>query len=204
MLGKTGEFPDGMIRQDDEGSIAVAISDADSQGNIYIDFGTPVVWVAMPREQARALGRKLIEKAAEPEKRSDKPILCIDFDGVIHSYDRGWQDGAIYGDCVPGFWEWSEKASKLFELVIYSSRSKTEAGQSAMMTWLVEQRKKWRAAGGKSDDGVISFKFADEKPPAFLTIDDRAIQFGGDWSALDPETLRSFKPWMMTKPGMRE
>lgn len=125
-----------------------------------------------------------------------KPILCIDFDGVIHSYERGWQDGVIYGSVTYGFFEWAEAAAQHFKLVIYSSRSKSDDGVLAMSTWLAEQRRLWRAQGGMHTvDDELSFEFAREKPPAFLTIDDRAVQFRGDWSSLAPTSLRAFRPW---------
>jgi hypothetical protein len=146
------------------------------------------------------------------------PILCLDFDGVIHDYKNGWKDGVIYGELTPGFLDWAHQAGKLFDLVIYSSRSKTAAGVIAMSDWL---RDKARAEGWQStrepfmrltesDDSepilcllhakradVLVFKFAHEKPPAFLTIDDRCQPFGGSWDDkhLDPQLLRQFKPW---------
>lgn len=115
-----------------------------------------------------------------------KPILCIDFDGVIHSYERGWQDGEIYGTVVPGFLKWAEQAQKLFKLVIYSSRSGAPAGRAAMGRWLEGQG--W-------DGEAIELHMAAEKPPAFLTIDDRCLKFEGRWDWLDPEHLLEFKPW---------
>jgi hypothetical protein len=125
-----------------------------------------------------------------------KPILCLDFDGVIHAYTKGWQNGVIYDNVTPGFFEWAEKAAQHFKLVIYSSRSSTEEGIHSMMAWLYEQRKRWRQAGGMHETNEpLSFEFADKKPPAFLTIDDRAITFGGRWDMLEPEALLKFEPW---------
>lgn len=125
-----------------------------------------------------------------------KPILCLDFDGVIHSYDSGWQSGEIYGTVTPGFWEWAEKAARYFQLVIYSSRSKTDDGVIAMSMWMHNERKKWREAGGVSvHDEPLTYEFAHEKPPAFLTIDDRGLTFNGKWEDFDPQSLLAFKPW---------
>lgn len=128
-----------------------------------------------------------------------QPTLCIDFDGVIHSYERGWQGGVIYGEIVPGFFEWVERVRHQFKLVIYSSRSKDNAGITAMGLWLHDQRNKWIKSGGQRDPvEPLEFEFAHEKPSAWLTIDDRAICFRGNWSdpALSPEAMRAFKPWM--------
>jgi hypothetical protein len=123
-------------------------------------------------------------------------ILCIDFDGVIHAYSKGWQDGTIYDDVVPGFFDWAVEAKKVFRLVIYSSRSATSEGIDAMIQWLEIQL----ARRGPDGLSITDFEFASEKPPAWLTIDDRAICFKGDWTdpALSRHALLAFKPWMST------
>lgn len=123
------------------------------------------------------------------------PILCIDFDGVIHDYKEGWKGGVIYGNLTPGFLAWALEARNSFKLVVYSSRSKTPEGIEAMQGWLRSQLAE-RLMPNEIDDLISSLEFANVKPPAWLTIDDRAIQFRGDWSELSPAFLLAFKPWM--------
>lgn len=126
-----------------------------------------------------------------------KPILCIDFDGVIHSYHLGWQDGAIYGTATDGFFAWALKAQERFKLTVYSSRSKTAEGVKAMQLWMARQWGEWLKGrtfpDGKMPD--LEIDFAHEKPPAFLTIDDRAMQFRGDWADMNPEILLAYEVW---------
>ena len=129
---------------------------------------------------------------------SFKPTICVDFDGVIHSYERGWQDGEIYGEVVPGFFEWVERVRDRVKIVVYSSRSKSDDGVIAMSHWLHLKRNAWIAAGGKrNEEEPLAFEFAHEKPAAWLTIDDRAIQFTGAWEApeLTPDGMLAFRPW---------
>ena len=131
-----------------------------------------------------------------------KPTICVDFDGVIHSYEKGWQDGTIYGEVVPGFFEWVERFRGRFKLVIYSSRSKDDTDVTAMGLWLHEKRNAWIKGGGQRDPvETLTIEFAHEKPAAWLTIDDRAIRFMGDWSApeLTADAMRAFKPWNAMK-----
>lgn len=127
-----------------------------------------------------------------------EPTICIDFDGVIHSCERGWQNGVIYGEVVHGFFEWVERVRHSFKLVIYSSRSKTDEGVATMALWLHSKRNDWIRSGGLRDPvEPLTFEFAHEKPAAWLTIDDRAICFKGDWCdpAFSADAMRAFRPW---------
>jgi hypothetical protein len=127
-----------------------------------------------------------------------RPTICVDFDGVIHDYMRGWQDGKIYGDVTRGFFEWVERVRDHVKLVIYSSRSKDDNGTILMSMWLHEQRNKWIAAGGqRNETEPLEIEFAHEKPAAWLTIDDRCVRFDGSWDnpLLTAAAMLAFKPW---------
>jgi hypothetical protein len=141
---------------------------------------------------------------SNPYRRTmPKPILCLDFDGVIHSYTSGWQGACVISDpYVPGFFSWAIKAVQHFKLVVYSSRSKEPGAIKAMQEWLGTQTINAVLAGEVSNgfEWPILFdnlEFTHEKPKAFLTIDDRAVCFQGDWDSwrYDPEHLIHFKPW---------
>ncbi len=51
--GPTGEFPDGKINFDDEGEIVIACGSY--EGNVVIEFGSPIKWIVMSPDQAREL-----------------------------------------------------------------------------------------------------------------------------------------------------
>lgn len=112
-----------------------------------------------------------------------KKTICVDFDGVIHWYRKGWQGGEIYDEPVPGAIEWLNKlmSKEYFEVAIYSSRSKDKELLIKMKDWL-------------KDHGAGSLlSFPTQKPAAWLTIDDRAICFEGEFPSV--ESINNFKPW---------
>lgn len=132
-----------------------------------------------------------------------KPILCVDFDGVIHSYTSGWKGATVIPDPpVPGALRWLWKATEWFDVQVYSSRSKDFEALKAMSAWFLDQST--AEFGHDHPMACIThtptgptypITFAHEKPAAFLTIDDRAICFEGDWNEFDPAELLDFKPW---------
>lgn len=114
-----------------------------------------------------------------------KPTLCLDFDGVCHSYTSGWQGPATISDSpVEGLREFLESALEQFSIAIYSSRSHQSGGIPAMIDWFVRMG---------MEDIVEELYFPDHKPSAHVTIDDRAVTFTGKWPSID--FLVYFRPW---------
>lgn len=113
----------------------------------------------------------------------DKPILSLDFDGVLHSYKSGWQGFDVIPDPpVEGAVAFVNEAVKHFHVAVYSSRSSRQEGRIAMVKWLREN-------GFPAQE----LTYPAVKPPAFLTIDDRCMCFSGLFP--DPSELLAFEPW---------
>ena len=155
-----------------------------------------------------------------------KPILCLDFDGVIHSYASGWKGAAVIPDPpVPGALEFIVGALAKFDVAVLSSRSHQWGGRGAMKNWLRDHltyqggcdpqggtfdyeipawwseyvygqssMEPWTHEVCNAANRVIrAIRWPVFKPPAMITIDDRAQTFTGAWTTLD--ALAAFKPW---------
>lgn len=129
-------------------------------------------------------------------------ILCLDFDGVLHSYTSGWKGiDQIPDPPVTGAMEAlvSYLLDDRLEVHVYSSRSREAKGIDAMRKWIAHHLSvHYRDAmlmrsTDYSDQLMARLHFATEKPPAHLTIDDRAMAFTGTFpSSVD---VRHFVPW---------
>jgi hypothetical protein len=123
-----------------------------------------------------------------------RKVVCLDFDGVLHSYTSGWLGPDVVADGpVPGamqalmaYW----KAG--FKIAVFSSRSAQFGGiaamKSALRNWAIDS-----FATGEAEDLLGDIDYPTTKPPAWLTIDDRAFAFQGTFP--DPEFIEAFQPW---------
>lgn len=117
-----------------------------------------------------------------------KPILCLDFDGVIHSYSSGWKGADVIPDPpVAGAMDFIRRALKHFRVAIFSSRSNQPGGLNAMKDYIAVNSEMG------FHDPIDGLEWPLEKPAAMVTIDDRALTFDGTWP--DIETLKAFQPW---------
>ena len=98
-------------------------------------------------------------------------VIAVDFDGVIHRYSKGWQDGAIYDPPMAGC---KEALENLMEqgchIVIHSARKDT----AAIEEWMKKHQ--------------IPFdRFAEHgpKPYAHFYLDDKGLRFENWPQAVD-------------------
>ena len=137
-----------------------------------------------------------------------KPILCLDFDGVVHSYSSGWHGAGVVSDPpVPGAIVFLKEATAHFRVAIFSSRSHQPGGVRAMQRWLEDHVRSVEAeAAGRhlsvatrAPAWLDAVEWPTEKPSALVTLDDRAITFDGTWP--DVGVLLNFEPWNKKRPA---
>ncbi len=119
-----------------------------------------------------------------------RKVLCIDFDGVVHSYVSGWQGpGVIPDPPVEGAFDAIREYMKEYDVCILSVRNGYPEGIAAMKKWFVKYG--WPADIVGNPKGI---DFALRKPDkTHLIIDDRAFRFEGKWPAL--KEVDDFRPW---------
>jgi hypothetical protein len=98
-----------------------------------------------------------------------QPTVCLDFDGVIHSYTSGWNGGAPPRDRPSdGALDFvNSLLSGGFRVVYLTVRAETEHGKDGVQKWLVRY-------------GFPLAEITDKKPPAIAYVDDRAVAYNPD------------------------
>jgi hypothetical protein len=117
--------------------------------------------------------------------------IAIDFDGVIHAYSRGWENGEIYDIPLDGVEEFILKQFGLGNTVIILSTRQP----SQIIGWMdvnfpfLETEEISPELKFWNKERVIGI--TNRKLPAHIYIDDRGYKFEGTF----PDTS-TFKTWL--------
>lgn len=101
-----------------------------------------------------------------------RPRICIDFDDVLCSYNGKLLEGAREALTVLRY---------DYEIVIFSCRAEGKKGRGRIARWLRKH-------------SIEVDHITDRKVPAMIYLDDRALQFRGDWYQT-LQQIREFKTW---------
>ena len=112
-------------------------------------------------------------KSFPPGFEVDDNNLSIDFDGVIHTFDKGFHDGTCYGDPIEGSLDALKSLSEKYRIVIFTAKAKPDrpvvngkTGTELVWEWLA-----------KHNVSQYVSEVTSEKPRSFLYIDDNAYRF---------------------------
>lgn len=112
-------------------------------------------------------------KEVPPGFEKDLNNIAIDFDGVIHNFDKGWHDGTCYGDPLPGSLSAIKELSKKFNVIIFTAKAKPsrplvngKTGTELVRDWLQ-----------KYDVLQYVDEITAEKPRSQIYIDDKGYHF---------------------------
>lgn len=102
--------------------------------------------------------------------------VAVDFDGVIHSYDKGWRDGTIYGSPIDGAFEGLLRLMGDYAVFIFTARDAASVAEwiqlKSGIPCVVHVNPSMEFWSVQGELLVTNRKF-----PAVAYIDDRAIRF---------------------------
>lgn len=104
--------------------------------------------------------------------------IAVDFDGVIHAYTKGWHDGTIYDEPLPGAFEAIRVLMEHAAVVIHTTRDAQQVAD-----WLFEHGEfniTWEAPGAVTCEfwnDQTRLLVTSRKLPAVAYLDDRAVRF---------------------------
>ena len=107
--------------------------------------------------------------------------VAVDFDGVIHAYSKGWHDGTIYDEPVPGAFEALRGLMERYAVFVHTSRDAGQVGEwigersGIPCEWFTDLRNPVRFWTHQDSLLITPLKL-----PAIAYIDDRGIRFE-DW-----------------------
>lgn len=122
-----------------------------------------------------------IRKHSYPDEQVN---IGVDFDGVIHKCSKGYYDGTIYDEPVPGAHEALKTLSENYTVIVHSCKARSDRGlvngkTGAELIW------EWLE---KHNLSQFVSKVTSEKPRAVCYIDDKSVQFN-NWNS----TISSLK-----------
>ena len=111
--------------------------------------------------------------------------IAVDFDGVIHTFDKGWYDGTCYGEPIEGSLEALEKLSEKWNIVIFTAKGRPDRPLVNGMTG-IELVEEWL----EKHDVLQYIDYVTwEKPRAEYYIDDKGLHFNNNWDEILEEVL---------------
>ena len=127
----------------------------------------------------------LSEKLLSAVRKENEKFIAIDFDGVLHLYITPFDGTDIIPDPpVEGaLGAIKSLYSQGYKIVIFSARAKDNSAKAAIWSWL-------RKYGFTQYISVVT----NIKPTAKVIVDDKAIQFKGDWFQTLKD-IENFEPW---------
>lgn len=100
--------------------------------------------------------------------------IAIDFDGVIHKYSKGWQDGSIYDEPIEGAFEAIKSLMKDYAVFVFTTRN-----PSMVAEWIMSKGRIHTVLKEPTDfwNDNTRLLITNKKLPAIAYIDDRGIRF---------------------------